>query len=131
MPLKSTHPYLLRAIYDWALDNGYTPHLLVEVEDEKTQVPRELVEDGRLILNIAPRAVRGLEIGEEFVSFNARFGGVARDIFVPVTAVRAIYAKENGRGIVLPQGETDSETPATAKVELKTTASKPDLKVVK
>jgi stringent starvation protein B len=101
--MTSTKPYLIRAIYEWILDNGMTPHLVVDVRYPGVEVPREFVEDGRLILNLSPSAVRGLVIGNEQVEFNARFSGVARDVFFPVEAVLGIFTRENGQGMVFPE----------------------------
>ena len=100
--MVSTRPYLIRAIFDWAVDNAFTPYLLVDASVDGTEVPAEFVQDGSIVLNIHPNAVRDLSMGDEFVSFNARFAGVAQQLFVPVEAVRAIYAKETGEGIMLP-----------------------------
>jgi stringent starvation protein B len=94
----STKPYLLRALYEWCVDNGYTPYLSVLV-DAQTRVPTEYVRNGEIVLNIGPLATSRLKMGNEFVEFAARFGGVARDILVPVSAVSAIYARENGHGM--------------------------------
>jgi stringent starvation protein B len=93
-----TKPYLLRALYEWCVDNGYTPYLSVLV-DAQTRVPAEYVRNGEIVLNIGPLATSRLKMGNEFVEFAARFGGVARDILVPVAAVSAIYARENGHGM--------------------------------
>lgn len=98
MSETSTKPYLLRAIYEWCTDNGYTPYLAVTV-DEKTRVPREFVKNGEIVLNISFTATSGLKMENDFISFAARFGGVARDISVPVDNVVAIYARENGQGM--------------------------------
>jgi stringent starvation protein B len=99
----STKPYLVRAIYDWILDNGMTPHLVIDVRWPGVVAPREFVEDHRLVLNIAPSAVRGLALGNEQIAFNARFGGVARDVSFPVDAVVGIFTRENGQGMVFPE----------------------------
>jgi len=98
MSETSTKPYLLRAIYEWCTDNGYTPYLAVMV-DEKTRVPREFVKNGEIVLNISFTATSSLKMENEFISFAARFGGVAREISVPVENVAAIYARENGQGM--------------------------------
>jgi len=105
MELPSTKPYLLRAIWEWCCDNGFTPHIAVEV-DERTRVPREFVRDGQIVLNLGPSATNKLQIGNDFIEFQARFGGVARDLSVPVTRVSAIYARENGAGMAF---EVDGE----------------------
>jgi stringent starvation protein B len=102
-PMTSTKPYLIRAIYEWILDNAMTPHLVVDVRYPGVQAPKEFVEDGRLVLNLSPSAVRGLVLGNEQVEFNARFGGVARDVFFPVEAVLGIFTRENGQGMVFPE----------------------------
>lgn len=93
-------PYLLRAIYEWCVDSAYTPHISVLV-DARTQVPQAYVKDGMIVLNIGPNAVRDLTIDNEWVSFSARFGGIAQEVFVPVENVLAIYARETGEGLVL------------------------------
>jgi stringent starvation protein B len=94
----STKPYLLRAVYEWCVDNGYTPYISVLV-DSNTRVPMEYVRNGEIVLNIGPLAASRLHIGNEIIECTARFSGVAQDLFVPVTAVTAIYARENGRGM--------------------------------
>ena len=93
-----TKPYLLRALYEWCVDNGYTPHLAVRV-DAHTQVPPEYVRNGEITLNVSPGAVHKLEMGNELIEFSARFGGVARHVSVPVTNVFALYARESGHGM--------------------------------
>lgn len=111
--MTPTKPYFIRALYDWIADNGCTPHLLVDVSDKRCAVPMQYARDGMIVLNIAPGAVRDLQMGNDFVMFSARFGGVAQDITVPVDAVRALYAKENGRGLAFDEetspAVTDSE----------------------
>ncbi|MFA7503199.1 MAG: ClpXP protease specificity-enhancing factor [Burkholderiaceae bacterium] len=94
----STKPYLLRAIYEWCRDLGYTPYLSVVV-DEHTLVPAEHVVNGEIVLNVSPAATNGLSMGNELIEFQARFGGVARQLSVPVANVSAIYARENGHGM--------------------------------
>ena len=93
-----TKPYLLRALFEWCVDNGFTPHLAVKV-DSHTQVPAEYVKGGEITLNISPNAVHKLQMGNELVEFSARFGGVARQISVPVANVYALYARETGHGM--------------------------------
>ena len=93
-----TKPYLLRALFEWCVDNGYTPHLAVKV-DSRAQVPNEYVKNGEITLNISPNAVHKLQLGNELIEFSARFGGVARQISVPVTNVYALYARETGHGM--------------------------------
>lgn len=96
--LSARRPYLLRAFYDWLLDNQLTPHLVVDINLQGVQVPLEYARDGQIVLNIAPRAVGNLELGNDEVRFNARFGGVPRQVSVPMAAILAIYARENGAG---------------------------------
>src|SRR5579863_4255757 len=107
IPLK---PYLIRAIYDWAIDNDFTPHILVDVSAQGVRVPMGFVRDGRITLNVHANAVRHLELTNERVSFSARFSGTSFSVEVPVNAVLAIFARENGRGVVFqdePGDETD------------------------
>jgi stringent starvation protein B len=94
----STKPYLLRAIYEWCVDNGYTPYISVVV-DGNTRVPMEYVRDGEIVLNVGPLATSKLQMGNELIECSARFSGSARDLSIPVSAVAAIYAKENGQGM--------------------------------
>jgi len=108
--LSPRRPYLLRAFYDWLLDNQLTPHLVVDVTLPGVQVPMEYARDGQIVLNIAPRAVGGLELANDEVRFNARFGGVPRQVSVPLAAVLAIYARENGAGTMFePEAAYDEE----------------------
>jgi len=94
----STKPYLMRAIYDWCVDSGYTPYLTVTV-DALTRVPMEYVKDGQIVLNVGPIAVERFKMGNELIEFSARFNGTGREISIPVGAVSAIYARENGQGL--------------------------------
>ena len=98
MSETSTKPYLIRALHEWCTDNGYTPFLAVTV-DERVTVPREHVKDGEIVLNVGRLATSKLELGNEYIEFQARFGGIARQISVPVDAVTAIYARETGHGM--------------------------------
>ncbi|HJV82469.1 ClpXP protease specificity-enhancing factor [Noviherbaspirillum sp.] len=98
MPEISTKPYLLRAIYEWCTDNGYTPYLAAAV-DAHTRVPREFVKNGEIVLNISFTATSGLKMDNDLIQFQARFGGVSREISIPVENVVAIYARENGQGM--------------------------------
>lgn len=98
---NSTRPYLIRALYEWCTDNGFTPFIAVLV-DESVRVPNEYVKDGEIVLNISFDATSSLAMGNESIEFKGRFGGVARDIFVPVDRVVAIYARENGQGMAFP-----------------------------
>lgn len=103
MDLPSTKPYLLRAIWEWCCDNGFTPYIAVQV-DSRTRVPREFTRDGQIVLNIGPDASNKLMIGNDFIEFQARFGGVARELSVPVEQVTAIYSRENGAGMAFEIG---------------------------
>ncbi|HMS04714.1 MAG TPA: ClpXP protease specificity-enhancing factor [Burkholderiaceae bacterium] len=100
-PPVSTKPYLIRALYEWCAENGYTPFIVVSVDDS-VQVPREFVQNAEIVLNISLEATSGLKLANDYVSFQARFGGVAREIVVPVGRVSAIYARENGEGMAFP-----------------------------
>ncbi|MDB5900623.1 MAG: sspB [Ramlibacter sp.] len=97
----STRPYLIRALYEWCTDNGFTPYVAVLV-DETVQVPREYVKNGEIVLNISFDATSSLKLGNDFIEFKARFAGSAREIMVPVSRVIAIYARENGQGMAFP-----------------------------
>ena len=115
-----TKPYLLRALYEWCVDNGYTPHLAVKV-DSRAQVPSEYVRNGEITLNVSPNAVHKLQMGNELIEFSARFAGVARQISVPVAGVYALYARETGHGMTFEvdapkpgvQVEAETETPGS------------------
>ena len=102
-PMTSHRPYLLRALYEWIADNGMTPHLLVDATQPGVRVPAHTVKDGKVVLNIAARAVAHLDLGNEAVAFTARFGGVSHAVVVPLSAVLAIYARETGQGMALPE----------------------------
>ena len=120
--LPSTKPYLLRAIWEWCCDNGFTPHIAVAV-DQRTRVPREFVKDGQIVLNLGPGATNKLQIGNEYVEFQARFGGVARELSVPIQQVAAIYARENGAGMAF---DLDEEALLTARVEAEDSDPEPE-----
>lgn len=98
--MTPSRPYLLRAFYDWIVDNRATPYVVVSADMPGVDVPKDYIENGRIILNISPNAVRGLSMTNDSVAFNARFAGTPYDIYIPIRAVSAIYAKENGRGMV-------------------------------
>jgi stringent starvation protein B len=107
--MTSTRPYLIRAINEWACENDLTPHLLVNALDEGVIVPTQFVNDGQIVLNISPSAVQGIELGNEWVLFSARFSGQAMNIEVPINSVLAIYARENGQGIFFPEEDGSPE----------------------
>ena len=134
MSLPSTKPYLIRAIHEWCCDNGFTPYIAV-IADERTRLPREFVRDGQIVLNIGYEATGHLSITNDGITFQARFGGVARDISVPISNVAAIYAKENGAGMAFdPESdEQSSETEQENEPEPPPTppASRPKLQRIK
>ena len=101
--MNSNRPYLLRALYDWICDNRLTPYVLVDVRGDDLCVPRDFIEDNRIVFNIAPVAVCELELGNERVRFKGRFSGRSLPVHFPVAAVLAIYARENGRGMIFPE----------------------------
>ena len=108
--MSSLKPYLIRAIYDWIVDNSYTPYLLVNAQAEGAVVPQAFVQDGRIVLNLRPQAVQGLVIGNDDIAFSARFGVKPMQVYVPIKAVLALYAQENGRGMVFDEDEEGDDT---------------------
>lgn len=128
MTMTSSRPYMLRALYEWIVDNDATPYILVDAYSEGVQVPQQHVDkDGRVVLNISPTAVSGLTMTNESLSFSARFGGVPTDIFVPSIGILGVYAKENGQGMIFEPEETEPEPPSTPKSDSK----RPSLRVIK
>jgi len=105
-PMTSNRPYLIRAMYEWISDNGMTPYLLVDAGMDGVQVPSQAVKDGRVVLNVARRAVANIELGNDWIRFAARFSGVGHSVEVPIAAVQAIYAQESGQGMMLPQEDS-------------------------
>jgi stringent starvation protein B len=103
--LSPTRPYLARAIYEWICDNNLTPYLLVDATQPNTMVPEQFIQDGQIVLNIVPHAVHKLHMSNDAITFSARFGGVSRDIYVPLNAVLGIYARENGQGLFFDPNE--------------------------
>ena len=110
-PVPSTRPYLIRALHEWCSDNGFTPYLAVQV-DGSVRVPMEFVKNGEIVLNVSMDATSGLRLGNDHIEFKARFGGVAREIVVPITHVVAIYARENGQGMAFPPPSPAAVVPA-------------------
>ena len=110
MSVKSTKPYLIRAIHEWCADQGFTPYLAVKV-DAATRVPREFVKDGEIVLNVGLEATHQLSLGNDEITFQARFGGKAFPVIVPVARVAAIYARENGEGMAFEVGEGGEGVP--------------------
>lgn len=134
--MTPNRPYLVRALYEWILDNECTPYLLVNAEESGVDVPRQYVKDGQIVLNISPAAVVELDISNDAVYFNGRFGGVPVDVYVPTVAVMGIYARENGLGLMF-EGEEglwpeppESDSPAGDGSD-KPEKKRPSLKVVK
>jgi len=125
--MTSNRPYLIRAVNEWLLDNRCTPHLLVNAEAPGVDVPRQYIQDGKIVLNIGPSAVEGLRVTNEEVTFLARFSGVSQLVSLPVSAVLAIYAKENGRGMMFSEEEDDGPGPEGPEDN----PPRPSLKVVK
>ncbi|PIE40678.1 MAG: ClpXP protease specificity-enhancing factor [Gammaproteobacteria bacterium] len=133
--MTPSRPYLVRGLYEWIVDNHCTPYLLVNAEYSSVTVPVEYIKDGKIILNVMPSAVRDFHIDNDFIRFSARFSGKAQDIYIPIGAVLAIYAKENGRGMFfeadeIPPAATDdggNEPPPTSP----SGSGRPSLKVVK
>ena len=110
--MTSNRPYLLRAMYEWIADNGMTPYILVDANAPGVKVPRSAIKDGRVVLNVAARAVVQLELGADSVRFMARFSGVSQAVEAPIAAVLAIYAQENGQGMMFPADNPSAEQPA-------------------
>lgn len=136
--MTSSRPYMIRALYEWIVDNNLTPHLLIDVLVPGVEVPQEHVKDGQIVLNVAPTAVRDMLMSNELITFMSRFGGIPRQIRLVPAAVLAIYAKENGRGMVFDQEEPGTLPPApvalveSAGPKSKSKSSKkPTLKIVK
>lgn len=110
MAMTSSRPYLIRALYEWIVDNDYTPHVFVDAQASGVEVPQQYVnKDGQIVLNIAPRAVMSLELGNKAISFNARFGGIPTDVYVPCYAILGIYARENGQGMMFENDQNEPE----------------------
>ncbi|MBT42074.1 MAG: ClpXP protease specificity-enhancing factor [Idiomarina sp.] len=134
-------PYLLRALYDWIVDNQLTPHLVVDATIVGTKVPQQFVKDGQITLNISPSAVVGLQLLDDAIRFNARFSGQPMEVIVPMTAALALFARENGAGAMfeaepqldkMPVDETPEESSGgTGQSEEKTKSKRPNLKVIK
>jgi len=132
--MTSNRPYLMRAIFEWIIDNGLTPHVLIDAEVPEVQVPRQYVDEGRIILNISPSAVQNFSIDNQWLSFNARFGGKPFEIFAPIHAIRAVYAAENSEGMMfepMPESEVEPPTEPEPDPEPPKPSSRPSLRVVK
>lgn len=134
MTMTSSRPYLLRALYEWILDNNCTPYVVINASRDDVQVPRAYVKDGQIVLNVAPSAVVGLKLDNDALEFNARFGGVAMQVYVPMSAVLGIYARENGKGMIFELEDNPPEPthPSNADNSAKEKKpGKPGLKIVK
>jgi stringent starvation protein B len=107
--MSSNQPYLIRAIHEWILDNEMTPHILVNAELPNVDVPRQSVQNGQIVLNLTPHAISAFQMNNEAVSFSARFSGKAQSLYIPIHAIRAIYAQENGQGMAFPEMEESSQ----------------------
>ncbi len=129
--MTSSRPYLVRAMYQWIVDNGTTPYLLVDAEANMKAVPAEHIQDGKVVLNIAPMAISGLTLGDEEISFSARFSGKAQTIRVPIQAVLAIYARENGQGMMFTEDDGALANETDGDDEPDPDKPKPTLRVVK
>ena len=128
--MTSLKPYLIRAIYEWILDNNFTPFLLVDANHHAAVLPQQFAQDGRIILNIRPTAIDALSLGDDAIEFNTRFSGKSTYINAPVAAVLAIYAKENGKGMVFEAEESQNEEPPPPSPEPPKKA-RPTLRVLK
>lgn len=141
MSMTSHRPYLVRALYEWILDNNCTPYILVNALEQGVEVPQNHVKDGQIVLNISPVAVQGLLVANEGLEFNGRFGGIPTRVYVPTAAIMGIYAKENGQGMIFEFGGDTPPTPSPPDIGKghaakdgksgKPAAKKPSLRVVK
>jgi stringent starvation protein B len=134
--MTSSRPYLVRAVYEWITDNGLTPYLLVNAQVPGTQVPTQYIEDGKIVLNLGQTATRELQLGNEWIEFDTRFSGTRMRVVLPVQAVMAIYARENGQGIVFNEEQEGSRPPPEPpgpgpKPGAKQGSKRPGLKLVK
>jgi len=107
--VKPRRPYLLRALHEWITDSGDTPHIVVDATDDTVVVPRQYVKDGKIVLNVSMSATQFLNLGNDCVSFEARFGGASFSVRVPIKAVLGIYARETGQGMIFPEGDADPD----------------------
>ena len=126
--MNSSKPYLLRALYEWILDNDTTPYILVDTSCDQVLIPSGIASDGKVVLNLAPQAIENLQMTNDYLSFSARFNGVAEDIYCPIDSLLAIYARENGEGMMFPEESTESEDSSSTGTG---SAKAPTLKVIK
>ena len=129
MAMTTSRPYIVRALYQWILDNNCTPYMLVDATGQSVEVPQQYVKDGQIVLNIAPSAVVDLQISNESVSFRGRFGGIPFDVFAPAHSILGIYARENGQGMIFDREQPPKPQPPTPGGGKP--APRPSLKVVK
>lgn len=125
--MSPSKPYLLRALYEWITDNDLTPHIIVDVEAAELEIPGQAAQDGRMVLNVSAVATRGLDLANDYVSFQARFAGNSQNIWVPMNAILAIYARENGQGMMFA-GADDNEPEPPGKPGR---SDRPPLRVIK
>jgi len=136
--LSPTRSYLSRAIYEWICDHNLTPHILVDATQPYTDVPVQFIQDGQIVLNLAPHAVHRLNMGNEAITFSARFGGVSKDIYVPFSVLMGIYARENGQGLFFDPEEyanvnlekNDLESKDNDETEQNSIKKKPSLRIL-
>ncbi len=130
--MTSSKPYLLRAMYDWIADNQLTPYIMIDALAEGVLVPERFIEDGKIVLNIAPQAVADLSMSNEALEFDARFSGILEHIYISVAAIKAIYSFENGRGMVFAEEEDDGGADSSSGSKSpRLPKGKPKLKIVK
>lgn len=133
-PMTSSKPYFIRALYEWILDNGLTPYVVIDADYPGTEVPRQFVEKGGIILNISPTAAHALLVTNDHIEFHARFSGIAKEIYAPIPAIKAIYARENGRGMTFNEEDDGGDHPAPQPGGATTSTGatkKPTLRIVK
>jgi stringent starvation protein B len=131
--MTSSKPYLIRGLYQWLLDNQVTPYILVDTSSEEVRIPRGIASDGKVVLNLSPSAIQNLEMSNDYISFSARFNGIAEEIYCPIDSVLAIYARESGEGMMFNQASenaTEIDNPAHGAGQPKK-PNRPGLKVVK
>ncbi|MDH3388010.1 MAG: ClpXP protease specificity-enhancing factor [Gammaproteobacteria bacterium] len=128
--MTPSKPYLVRALYEWILDNEKTPYILVDTGNDEVRIPAGIATDGKVVLNLAPPAIQNLEMTNDYLSFSARFNGVAEDIYCPIGSVMAIYARENGEGMMFP-AEDSSDAAGEVDKPISDKPKGPTLKVIK
>ncbi len=129
--MTPNRPYLLRALHQWIVDNGMTPHLLIDAQADAVDVPAQVIQNGKIILNVSPNAVQGLDLGNEWILMDARFSGKTHQLSIPVSAVIAVYARENGQGMMFADEVDGPETPEPDGSDSPKQGSPSHLKVVK